>query len=168
MLLAQDLLERRAVGMPRERPGEVPPTRLLLLEPAEQPPRLVDVAVAGCVEERKPQDVGIGKATCAPELGASSLRPVRRPIYLRALDEAAQLDDRAFPFLDAKIEHALPRLATARDDDDARAALPAPVAARRLGGVEGRQQPLGERALRPRSKAAPIWSQASPEASMLP
>src|SRR5262245_65089387 len=121
MLRGQDLLERRRVGMARERVSEVPPVRLFALELAEQTARLLDVAGPGGVDEREPADVGAGQAARAADLGASSLNPVRRPGGLGEVDEPTALEDRAFAPLDAQVEHALPRLALGRHDDHARA-----------------------------------------------
>ena len=80
------------------------------------------------------------------DLGAVSGRPIGLAVAERALEEAAQLDERRVAVLDPQVDDALPALALCRDDDDPRAASPAPVATRRLGGVERRQQAQGERA----------------------
>ena len=73
-------------------------------------------------------------------------RAIGRPVGLGAVDETAQLDERAVAFLDAEVDHPLPGVTLARYDENPRTAAAAPVAAGGLGRVEGCKQALGERA----------------------
>ena len=79
--------------------------------------------------------------------GPVGLGAVRLPVAERPFEEPPQLGERAVAFLDAEVDHPLPRLARGRNDDDSRTAAAAPVASCRLRGVERLHQPTRELAL---------------------
>ena len=73
-------------------------------------------------------------------------------------EQAAQLGERLRVVLDAQVDDRAPRLARRRDDEQRGRLAAAHVAARRLGGVQRREQPAGERL----GRSAPRTPRPSP------